>query len=199
MEFDLRQGEPEEYQLPPEPTPVLYLKCIEYACMIDLILKNITICLNTHPFIGIVSRLKSKRCHHLFEFDYYVMICLKVFSICVMAYGINCCLRENLTDFKKFRFWFFVYCLLEVLALLGITVEALVSSCSMLSTKRKAMIGVVIFFTGGLFMVVYFFAWKHFLDRGLRYLNEQKLNNGNPRREYDSFNEDEAPIVGVAR
>lgn len=110
---------------PEEPPSILYLKCVEYACIADLIFKNLSICFNSHPFITTATKFNSKKCTHLKYFDFYILIAIKIYSILVLAYGIRACIKEDLAEFKSFRLFFYLYVGIEFLALVGISLETM--------------------------------------------------------------------------
>jgi hypothetical protein len=94
--------------------------CFMTLLIFDSLVKLVTLVLNTHPFIHLVTKFKSPKCHELFEIDEYAMIFLKIVSILIMCVlGIRGTVRGSngggLGEWKRFRSWFNVYVILWTL------------------------------------------------------------------------------------
>jgi hypothetical protein len=94
--------------------------CFIILLILDSIIKLITLIINKHPFIDLVTKYKSASCHKLMVFDKFFMIFLKILSIFIMSIlGIRATVRGSngggLGEWKTFKNWFNVYMILWTL------------------------------------------------------------------------------------
>ena len=195
-----------DFELPPESTPVIYLKCLEIACIADLAFKVITISMNWHPFMQLVTRVKSPKCHKIFQADEIGMFLLKVLSLVVMTLGVKACLQERYKEFKLFKCLFYSYCGAMTLMTFALAFEAVFFSCSMLKLKAKALLGAEIVAIGGFLIMVYCFAWRYFIVRSEKYLVENDpqmlamAHRSELPKSYNTFERVRDPVLlGVER
>lgn len=164
--------------------------CFLTLLIFDSVIKLVTLMMNTHPFIHLIAKFKSPKCHELMEVDEYFMIFLKVASIFIMCVlGIRGTIRGSngggLGEWRRFRIWFNIYVgvwtlgktklifhFLIFLALVSICVEALVSSCSKMPTKERLIVASTMLFVGLFFLFVYFVVWQYFIVNTEKYLRE---------------------------
>ena len=59
--------------------------CFILLLVLDSVFKTVTLIYNKHPFIAIITKYKSAKCHKLFIIDNFLMILLKVVSILIMV------------------------------------------------------------------------------------------------------------------
>jgi hypothetical protein len=147
-----------------------YLTCVMITCFIDISYKIMTIILNIHPLTNAVVRFKSPNCRQLYSIDLYLFTILKIYSICVMFWGIKACISKNLYSFNSFRCLFYAYLVAQILFLGFICIETLTSNCSNLKLKERITIGFMMFLVGIILLTFYTGIWLYFLDRANDFL-----------------------------
>lgn len=183
-----------------------YLKCIEYCCLLDIVFKVLSIIYNKHILLQIIITQKSPKCGEIFSLDKNIQLCFKLFSIFIMMLGILACVKEDLYDFNKFRLMFFnVYLVLEVLEVLGISMEVAFFKCSQLPLRQRALTSLSMLVSGLGIVFLYFSIWLCFSNRALHYLqtknNKAYTDEISQLRNYDTFGADDtnraAPSLSV--
>lgn len=161
-----------------------YLTCIMVSCFVDITYKLLTIILNSHPFAQSVLKFKSKNCSAHNTLDLYLFSLLKIYSICVMFWGISSCRTKNLYSFNIFRCLFYIYLLVQILFLFFIVFKTVVSNCAPLKFKAKVAIGLLMLLVGIAILAIYTGVWLYFLNRANDFL--QRDGNKEYNDELDS-------------
>lgn len=168
----------EEDQGPRNP----YLRCLEYLCVVDIVLKVFAI------FVPYTTYVKSNRvywgegCHKLYGFSRIINLTTKLYSIVISFMGIRASWYHSYSKLQTFRRHFIYYCLLEVFCLLFVILEIGISNCSDVRAATRITYITGVFLVGAAILAVYYAAWSFFIEKTSDY-----LQNG------DKWIDDEAP------
>lgn len=181
----------------------MYLKCIEYSCLLDIVFKLLSIVLNKHFLLQAIIYEKNSKCGRLFNIDNYIYIGLKLFSIMVMLMGLVACIKEDLYEFNRFRGMMFnFYLFLELLAVLGISFEITFFKCSKLDFKHRILNSVYMLVVGITILSIYFSLWYYFSNNALHYLQTKnnkgyndEISHGENQKNYDTFGDDTSKVA----
>lgn len=161
-----------------------YVTCVLITCFLDITYKIITIAFNIHPLAKTLVRFKSPNCKALYSVDLYLFTSMKLFSICVMLWGIKACITKNLYSFNTFRCLFYAYLFTQVVFLFFISTETIMSNCSKLKLKAKITIGLLMLLVGFVVLTIYAGIWLYYIDRANDFL--QRDGNKEYNEEIDS-------------
>ena len=151
--------------IPDPQVSITDLKCIEYACLLDIVVKVYWQFTSNNPKYKIPTT-----CSSLFTMDKIVAETIKIISILTMGYGVVAACQKDYFRLKKFKFFFVVYMVVEYCSLLFIVVQACVSSCSQIRPAKRVLKATGLFVCGTFFMILYCFAWNYYLNKALEYL-----------------------------
>lgn len=158
-----------------------YLKCIEYACIVDLVLKIISIFSPSDSFVKNHRTYLGPQCHWLYYISVILSTGAKVYSVMISVIGIRAAWFHSLPLLITFLNHLIYYCFVELFSLLYFCSAILFSNCSNLLFSSKLIQMTILLILGLIVLAVYYLVWRHFIDKAIA-----GLQNG----EYGNFSDD---------
>lgn len=151
-----------------------YLKCLEYACVVDISLKLISIFMPATGYVKDNRVYMDENCHKLFTFTRIVMYALKAWSVCISVIGIQAAINYNYSKLQLFITHMKLYCLAELFNLLFVVIVISTNKCSNLRSGQRIVHVLLVSIGGTVFITIYYLAWMFIADKCMAYLQNGK-------------------------
>lgn len=147
-----------------------FLKCLEYACVVDISLKVMSIFMPALGYLKDHRLYQADSCHKLLAGIRILTFGLKAWSVAISVIGILAAINYNYEKMVTFRRHMTMYCLAELANLMLVVTIIATNSCTNYSAGQRVAYVLMVSIGGIAFLVIYYLVWMFVSDKCMGYL-----------------------------